>query len=171
MARDPLEEPSWFYDLHPVARELLKDYGEVPLQLSRHLRSTSARYADVPELELRDASGRPLAEADLIAVSGDQLIVAEAKSNDALGSSPREIRRAAAKRVKLTADLRADQIILATTQPEWSASSITEMRSAVAGHPWLAGLQPAVRLIADLGSDQVQDLRLDLVSGTTTKWS
>ena len=38
--RDPVEEPSWYYDLHPVARELLADHGEVPLLLSRHLRST-----------------------------------------------------------------------------------------------------------------------------------
>jgi hypothetical protein len=169
--RLPLDEPSWFYDLHPVARELLKDNGEVPLQLSRHLRSASPRYADAPELELRDASGSRIAEADLLALSDDQLIIAEAKSSDTLGSSPREIRRAAAKRVKLTAAVRADQIILATTQPEWNASSIKEVRSAVTGHAWLAGLQPAVRLITALGSDQVQDLRLDLASGSTAKWA
>src|ERR1039457_3765778 len=37
-------------------------------------------------------------------------------------------------------------------------------------HPWVAGLRPAVRLITALGSDQVQDLRLDLASGATAKW-
>ena len=99
--RLPIEEPSWYYDLHPVARELLADHGEVPLLLSRHLRSESRLYDDVPELELRNASANPVAEADLIAVSDDALIVAEAKSNDALGGSPREIKRAAAKRVML----------------------------------------------------------------------
>ena len=114
--RYPVEEPSWFYDLHPVARELLADHGEVPLLLSRHLRSTSRRYDDVPELELRDASGNPVAEADLIAVCDDDVIVAEAKSNDALGGNAKEIRRAAAKRVRLADVLRADQIILATTR-------------------------------------------------------
>lgn len=86
--RDPVEEPSWYYDLHPVARELLADHGEVPLLVSRHLRSAARRHDDVPELDLRDASGKPVAEADLIAVSDDNLIVAEAKSNDALGGSP-----------------------------------------------------------------------------------
>ena len=89
--RDPVEEPSWYYDLHPVARELLADHGEVPLLLSRHLRSGSRRYDDVPELELRDDSGNPVAEADLIAVGDDEVIVAEAKSNDALGRNPREV--------------------------------------------------------------------------------
>jgi hypothetical protein len=168
--RDPVEEPSWYYDLHPVARELLADHGEVPLLLSRHLRSASRRHDDVPELELRDASGEPVAEADLIAVSDDDLIVAEAKSNDALGGSTREIRRAAAKRVRLADVLRADQIILATTEPQWSASSITEIRRAVTGHTWPAGLQPAVRLITGLGGGHVEDLRLDLSSGTTAKW-
>ena len=57
------------------------------------------RYEDVPELELRDASGNPVAEADLIAVGDDEVIVAKAKSNDALGRNTREVRRAAAKRV------------------------------------------------------------------------
>jgi len=163
--RDPLDEPSWYYDLHPVARELLADHGEVPLLLSRHLRSGSRRYDDVPELELRDTSGNPAAEADLIAVSDDEVIAAEAKSNNALGGSAREVKRAAAKRARLADVLRADQIVLATTQAEWSSSSITEIRSAVTGHTWPAGLQPAVRLITGLGGNQVKDLRLDLASG------
>lgn len=169
--RDPVEEPSWYYDLHPVARELLADHGEVPLLLSRHLRSGSRRYDDVPELELRDASGSPVAEADLIAVSADDVIVAEAKSNDALGVNAREVRRAAAKRVRLAGALRADQIILATTQPEWSESSVAEIRSAVTGHAWPAGLRPSVRLITGLGCDQVKDQRLDLSSGAFSNWS
>ncbi len=169
--RLPVEEPSWFYDLHPVARELIADHGEVPLLLSRHLRSTSRRYDDVPELELRDASGNSVAEADLIALCDDDVIVAEAKSNNALGANAKEIRRAAAKRVKLADVLRADQIILATTEPGWSASSITEICSAVTGHTWPAGLRPTIRLITGLGDEQVEDLRLDPASGTTAKWS
>jgi hypothetical protein len=169
--RDPVEEPFWYYDLHPVARELFASHGEVPLLLSRHLRSASRRHDDVPELELRDASGNPVAEADLIAVSNEDLIVAEAKSNDALGGSAKEVKRAAAKRVTLADVLRADQIILATTEPQWSASSITEICSAVAGHTWPAGLRPAVRLITGLGGGKTEDVRLDLVSGTTAKWS
>jgi hypothetical protein len=155
----------------PVARELLADHGEVPLLLSRHLRSTAHRYDDVPELELRDGSGSPVAEADLIAVANDEVIVAEAKSNDALGKNPREVKRAAAKRVKLADILRANQIILATTQPEWNGSSLTEIRSAVTRHPWPAGRRPAVRLVTGLGSDHAEDLRLDLASGATAKWA
>lgn len=169
--RDPLEEPSWYYDLHPVARELLADHGEVPLLLSRHLRSLSRWYDDAPELELRDAAGSPVAEADLIAVGDDSLIVAEAKSNDTLGKNSKEVRRAAAKRVRLADVVRADQIVLATTQPEWSALSVTEMRAAVTGYAWRAGPQPAVRLVTGLGSSQVRDLRVDLESRATAKWA
>jgi hypothetical protein len=154
-----------------VARELLAGHGEVPLLLSRHLRSQSRRYDDAPELELRDADGSPVAEADLIAAADNALIIAEAKSNDTLGSNPREIKRAAAKRVKLADVLSVDQIILATTQPMWNTSSVTEMRNAVNGHPWAAELPPSVRLVTGLGGDQVQDLQLDLTSGTTATWS
>ena len=97
--------------------------------------------------------------------------MAEAKSNDALGVNAKEVRRAAAKRVRLADVLRADQMILATTRPEWSSSSITEIRSAVTGHTWPAGLRPAVRLITGLGGHQVKDLRLDLASGPLSSWS
>jgi len=169
--RRPAEEPSWYYDLHPVARDLLADHGEVPLLLSRYLRAASRRYDDTPELELRDASGKPVAEADLIAVSDDDLIVAEAKSNDALGGGTREIRRAAAKRVRLAEVLGASQVVLATTEEQWNASSITAIRDAVTGHPWPAGLSPKVRLITCLGGDHVEDLRLDTGSGTACKES
>ena len=46
-----------------------------------------------------------------------------------------------------------------------------EIRSAVTGHTWPAELRPDIRLIMGLGSGQVKDLRLDLASGTTAKWS
>ncbi len=144
---------------------------EVPLLLSRHLRSASRHYDDVPELELRDTSNSPVADADLIAASDDDVIVAEAKSNKALGANAKETKRAAAKRVRLADVLRADQIILATTEPEWSDSSITEIGSAVTGHPWPTGRAPAIRLITGLGSEQIQDLRFDPASGTTARWS
>jgi hypothetical protein len=134
--------------------------------LSRYLRTASRRYDDAPELELRDASGKSVAEADLIAASDDDLIVAEAKSNDKLGGGTREIKRAAAKRVRLTEVLGASQIILATTEAQWSAASITAIRDAVTGHAWPASLRPAVRLITSLGGDQVQDVLLDVGSGT-----
>ena len=87
------------------------------------------------------------------------------------GKNPGEVKRAAAKRVRLADVLRADQIFLATTRPEWNASSITAIRSAVTGHPWQAGSRPAVRLITGLGNSTVEDLRLDLVEGTTITWS
>ena len=61
--RDPVEELSWYYDLHPVARELLTDHGEIPLLLSRHLRSATRQYDDAPELELREASRKSAARS------------------------------------------------------------------------------------------------------------
>jgi hypothetical protein len=169
--RDPLEEPCWYYDLHPVARELLVEHGEVPLLLSSYLRSRTRRYDDVSELELRDGSGNSVAEADLIAIGNDEVIIAEAKSNSELAGNVAEAKRAAAKRVKLAAVLRADQVVLATTRDEWSASSVVEIGNAVARHTWQAERSPAVRLITGLGGDQVSDQRLDPASGTLTDWS
>lgn len=117
------------------------------------LRGSKRSSPEAPELELRDASDSPVAEADLLAVSDGDLIVAEAKSNKALGANAKEIRRAAAKRIRLADVLRADQIVLATTEPEWSVSSITEIGGAVTGHAWPMGLRPTVRLITGLGGN------------------
>jgi hypothetical protein len=75
----------------PLARELLADHGEVPLLLSRHLRSLSRWCDDAPGLELRDAAGSPAAEAGLIAAGDGGLIIAEAKGNNTLSSNPGEI--------------------------------------------------------------------------------
>ena len=81
----PIEEPTWFYDLHPTARALLRDNGDVPLLLSHHLRSGSERsFADAPEFELFNADGNREAETDLLALVDRQLIIAEAKSNNTL---------------------------------------------------------------------------------------
>ncbi|MCM4082275.1 hypothetical protein [Paractinoplanes hotanensis] len=112
--RHPAKGPQWFFDLHPVARDLLGSNGEVPLQLAHHLRALARSYTDASEFELCEA-GRPKAELDLPAHADKQVIVGEAKSSNTLGSSP-------AKEVKekiLLADLlHADQLLFATTQPQ-----------------------------------------------------
>ncbi len=156
--RHPADEPTWFYDLHPVARELLRDNGEIPLLLAHYLRSSSRRYADTPEFEIYNtAKNSREAELDLFALCDDRLLVAEAKSVSTLGNTAKEIRRAAAKRVALTYVLRADEVILATSRPSWDESSITYMQEAINGHKWPTGRPPRLRRITGLGSEQVDD--------------
>ena len=169
--RQPAEEPSWYYDLHPVARELLADHGEVPLLLSRHLRSAARRYDDVRNWNCETHQTNPWPRPTSLQSAAMTSLSPRPRATMRSRGTAREIRRAGAKRVMLADVLHANQIILATTEPQWNDASITEIRSAVTGHPWPAGLRPAIRLITDLGSDEVKDLRLDLASGTAGNWS
>jgi hypothetical protein len=169
--RQPADEPTWFYDLHPAARELLAQNGEVPLLLPHHLRGKSRRYADAPELELHDrVTGGPVAEADLVALDDDDLVTAEAKTTTALWGTPKEIRRAAAKRVTLAALLHADQIVLATTLPKWDHSSVSALRNAVTGYRWPGERPPAIRIVTGLGTPDIADQRLEIASEKLAPW-
>ncbi len=156
----PLSGPRFYFDLHAVARDLLKDHGEVPLQLARHLRDRSRAYTDVAELELHGPAG-PIAEVDLIANADDHVLVCEAKSNSTLGPTPKKVKSAAAKRVLLAQVTQADQIILATTCQQWDEASLVAIRDSVARGSWIADGPPTVRIITALGTSEVQDRLLE----------
>jgi hypothetical protein len=139
-------------------RQQLEHNGEVPLLLSRHLRSTTQRrvFTDVAELEFIDHDGGRQAEADLIALIDDRLVVAEAKHNDTFGSG-KQLRRAAAKRVQIAEALRADEIILATTERAWRPSTLKAVRDAISAAAWPAGMAPQLRAVTGLGSSEARD--------------
>lgn len=154
----PADEPLWFYDLHPAARELFSQHGDVPLMLAGRLRASSRRYADVAELELVDASsGEPVAESDLLAHVDGKVLVAEAKSTDALADTTKKAREAARKRVLLASELRADEVIMATTAAAWAPSSISIMLNAIRAATWSRGWPPVLRLVTALGTSTPAD--------------
>ena len=157
--RQPPDEPTWFYHLHPLARDLLKQHGEVPLLLSHHLRSVSRSYTDISELELLD-SGNPIAECDLLAAVDGTVIAAEAKSVTRLGRSAQEVKEVINKRIRIARVLRADEIILATTESRWDHTGVRELAAAVRAREWPTGSAPSVRLIIGLGTPGLGDERL-----------
>ena len=55
--KEPVEEPAWFYDLHPVARELYEKNGDVPLLIAEYLRGSTRRFTDLAEIELFNMAG------------------------------------------------------------------------------------------------------------------
>jgi DNA-directed RNA polymerase subunit RPC12/RpoP len=166
--RKPTEEPYWFYDLHPSAREYLANNGEVPLQLSQHLRTQTRNYVDIAEVELLNTAGSAEAEADLIALSDGELITAEAKRPGTLGTG-RELARCAAKRTTFAEVLQADQIVIATAAPEFDNASVQALCKAVRDKPWRA-VRPRVRVITGLGTDHTTDQEADPLTGGLTPW-
>lgn len=164
--RDPFEEPTWYYDLHPTIRTLVVQNGDVPLVLSHHLRTTTRAYTDVAELELYDANGSALAELDLLAHADGQLITAEAKRPADLG---KKIVEAMYKRALLADRLQADQIVLATTGEQWEAKHLQAFVNELRQHRWTRVI-PRGRLISGLGTPTITDLAIDPETGTISPW-
>jgi hypothetical protein len=150
--RLPVAEPTWFYDLHPIFRSLLNSNGDVPLLLSKHLRkSAERRFTDAPEFELLNASGSREVETDLLALADRRLLIAEAKSNNSLGTRKQRL-GAARKRIRVAQILLADEVLLATAAESWEDGSVEAVKQALREQSWPTGTPPQLRIITGLGS-------------------
>jgi hypothetical protein len=146
--RLPTSEPHWFYDLHNSFRELLTTGGDVPLLAAANLRAGARRYADCAEVEFRE-KGKRVGEADLVAHIDGKVVLVEAKSTGMLGHTVRERRSTAAKKARIAAAIRADEVVLATTDERWGDADVEALTAALTsgtrGRP-----VPGVRCLAGL---------------------
>ncbi|MGV0865725.1 hypothetical protein [Mycolicibacterium sp. XJ652] len=149
----PAGEPGWFYHLHPLARDLVRDDGDVPLLLAAYLRKRAGkRYADTPEVVVVQG-GKTAAEADLVAVTDGVLIVGEAKSNNTLGVDKANEVKSVGLRLHLAEIFGADEILIATTESAWKERSLTAIKAAMESYTWPGGLRPRLRAVTSLGAD------------------
>lgn len=156
--RLPHDEPGWYYDLHPAGRELLAQHGDTVALLSAHLRERAVGgiFDDVEEIEVTSA-GKPKAELDLVAYYDDLLTVAECKSS-AKNLARVQLSSEVAKKCMAAAMLRADQILLATEDPEWSQSQQRWIQDAVNRFDrWSPAGRPKIVVVAGLGTGSVQE--------------
>ncbi|WP_370964756.1 hypothetical protein [Amycolatopsis sp. cg9] len=149
---DPVEEPTWFYDLHPIARRLLKEHGEIPALLAGQL-ALAARgkesYRDLAEITFVEG-GKPSAEIDLIAYRGNTLIVAECKSADHLDGANKKRKAETIKKCRIARLLRADLLIFATTAEAWQAATRMAIADAVREFEWSAIGAPTLEFVENL---------------------
>lgn len=156
--RIPHDEPEWFYDLHPTAVLLMRQNGDIPMLLSKHLRSRTSRqfaYVDTSEFELKKA-GKSIAELDLLALSEGDVFVAEVKISNDIDSKSNRL-RTARKKVLLAEIFDASQIILATTQRRWGEASVAAMNTALRELNQRRYRNVQLRLITGLGTEHVED--------------
>jgi hypothetical protein len=165
----PASEPTWFYDLHPVARHLLREHGEVPAQLAAFLASEPPQQRrnalhHVEELELVQ-DGTRLVEIDLVTydVDKDLLTIAECKSTDRLAKSRNQVIAEVEKKCRAAARLDADRLIFATTAPNWHTSTFGHINDAVRRTEWGPLGPPEVRMIIALGTESA---RSDVLSSS-----
>jgi hypothetical protein len=101
-------------------RELLGDNGDVPLLAAYHIAARSREFIDVPELDFSYPTGGPK-EIDFVALADGEIIVGEAKKDATLGSAP-DRRSAIAKLLEIGSLVRADQLLLCTSESKsWSS--------------------------------------------------
>ena len=164
--QDPIEEPTWWYDLHGAARELLAEDSGIALLCSAYLRQSARSYADLSELEFAK-DGQRVAEIDLLASCDDRVIVGEAKSHPKLGDKSQ--RRSKAKKLAMVARvLHADEILLCTsTVGNWSNADIDAVQAAVTAQFADAPDQPTIRVVTGLGTGQVIDYRAERTDTAT----
>jgi hypothetical protein len=153
--KKPDDEPIWFYDLHPVGRQLLRDHGEVAALLSAFLSSGQkdgpSHFRDVEEVEFIN-DGKPQAEVDLIAYTDDTLIVAECKSSDHLSEDAAKAREDVRKKCQAAAWLKADRLIFATTAASWTKRTFGQLQHGIGEFAWGPLGPPEVRLIVGLAA-------------------
>ncbi|WP_143022979.1 hypothetical protein [Lentzea jiangxiensis] len=153
----PPAEPTWYYDLHPVARDVLRENGEVASLLSKFLRSdlpgADSEYQDVEGLEVLD-NGVPQVELDLIAHAAGKLVIAECKSTSELSGKRGEARNEVWKKCRAAEILGADILVFATTAPAWNDRAAKQIQGAIDSFEWGATGAADVHLVAGLGADR-----------------
>lgn len=154
--KKPHDEPLWFYDLHPVAREFVQMNGDIPLAAVHHIKATSKSFTDAAETELVKGS-KPVAETDVLAHADGRVITGEVKTNDELHSNAKERAKAARKRAIWADVLRADEIVLATAQGQWADSSVTAMTACLSAYEWTTpGHRPRLHLLTGVAGSTVK---------------
>lgn len=139
----PADEPTWFYDLHPVGRQVLREHGEVSALLSAYLRKQCSEqrgaFDDLEEIAFLRGN-QPQVEVDLVAYTDDILTVAECKTPGELVG--KKGRQEVIKKCRAAAWLRADRLLFATTAEEWTQATRVLVQNAVAGFKGWGPLGP-----------------------------
>ena len=149
----PGAEPTWHFDFNAAFRQLMSEHGDVPLLAANRLKASARQYADVGEMEFLQDGG-PIAEIDLIAHVDGKVVVVEAKATEDLSEqkSGTAAKASAVKIAKVARAVRADRVVLATTQVSWKERDIPLLEEALRRRfrPYpapsvevLAGLAPA----------------------------
>ncbi|MFZ5788156.1 MAG: hypothetical protein ACOY3Y_17090 [Acidobacteriota bacterium] len=124
-------EPTWSYLLDEMLFEVLPGLSPVILALDT-LKADSQSFFFAPEMEVVHASGEKF-EVDLWVMVDGRIVVGEAKTSPSLGKNNAEVKKAANRLGLLARAVTADEVVLATNQPEWTPPSVSAMRNALEG--------------------------------------
>jgi hypothetical protein len=146
--RNPVSEPTWFYDLHPIVRQLLGDFGDVPLLTGRKLQFEAKKGEAAVEIEFKK-DGESTIELDLDFGTRDHLTVGECKTHSNV--APKERNKKIGKLVVVANMLQADRVILAAGDPrEWTESQTNALTQRLDGPHKQTGRIRKVEMLSGL---------------------
>jgi hypothetical protein len=138
-------EPHWYYDLDEVVYQALKHDFRAPILALSKLAEGARSLLTRPEADVYRGEER-IAEIDLWAVVDGKILIGEAKTVDQLDPD-RATERASARRLaEVAAAVTADEVIMATTAPDWNPTTIDMMNNALRHRGLL------LRVLTELGT-------------------
>lgn len=134
--REPLEEPTWRYELDEIVYQAVTENASAPVLALQALRAGARPFGGFtsgPELDVY-AGDEHVAEVDIWSIVEGRICIGEAKTTDRLDITAEAERVAAQRLVRVADAVTADELVLATTQDSWRAETRSIMEAALQGH-------------------------------------
>ena len=144
----PVPEPDWFYDLHPIVRNLLDQNGDVPVLAGSVLQEEMNGGGVLPEINFKGSGGEVI-EMDVFFGSPGHIAIGECKTSP---NVPRGERNKKFKGLATVAEiLQVDRVILASGDSgAWSDLHKTDLESQLAHKEFVGGRSPKVEVFSGL---------------------
>lgn len=156
-----LQEPNWYFQLHPAVSDLVANNGDVPLLASALLRDKGWGAVGVhPEFRLFDDK-KEVAEVDFGVITADGVWIGEGKKNSRLGPGGARTKTAFNKLLLAAERLDASGIVLATSEPAWKDATLAAAADELGGRGAAGKRCPVVLQATGLGTAQARLRSLD----------
>lgn len=146
--RAPVREPAWFYDLHPIVRNLLDQDGDVPVLAGGVLQEEMHGGDVLPEIIFKGNEGEFI-EMDVVFGSPGHIAIGECKTSPNI---PSRQRKKKFKGLATVAEiLQVDRIILASGDSgAWSDLHKSDLETHLRYHRFVSGRSPKVEVFSGL---------------------
>lgn len=147
--RDPVGEPKWYYDLHPIIRDLLAQEGDVSVLAGRALQKEFPGGEVIPEVDFKKEG--IVIEMDLVFGSPRFIAIGECKTTSSIPAGQRK--KKLNNLATVAGILDVDRVILASGEPgAWSDSHKSDLETQLRYIDFANGYVPQVEVLSGLRS-------------------
>lgn len=151
--KQPIDEPKWYYDLAEVVYQALKHNFRAPILALRRLKQRAHAFDFSPELDVYSKEKR-IGDIDILVLRDGKIVIGEAKTISHLETKPDEEESLLKKWVRFADAATADEVVFATTEPDWSERTQQAIAKAFEGQRPTVALLTARELIPAESTNQ-----------------